>query len=276
MAFPSTRSAGATRLLTELNATRVSLIDERNGGERRAQLVGRVAEYLLVALIVLVIAGIEVGRWYFRTPPQPVWVCAFAAGVSVYAALRVWLILPQLRVLNRERESTRLLRSAVENLCSRGYVLFEGVTSPRGWSLGSVLAGPTGVFCLVPRFLPRGRDLTERILHADNASLKIGDREVMADPMEQARRAATGLYELFALEGLDTVPVQPMVVFPGWSVEQAADFTDPEVLVTGDQELEQAVRSTAIHMEPRQMIAVSELLEKAARRAVVPSLPEAP
>lgn len=267
MPSPPSRSTGAFQLLTELNATRVSLVDDQSGQERRGQLMGRIAEYLLVSLVVLVIAGIEVGRWYWNTPPKPAWVCAFALGVTGYALLRVWLILPQVRVLAREREAMRLLRSALQGLCGKGYVLFEGVTGPRGWSLGSVLAGPTGVFCLITRFVPRGRDLTEVVEHVDNAQLKIGAHEVMADPLEQARRAASGLYELLADNGLDTVPVQPVVVFPGWSVRKAHGFQDSDVLVTGDQNLEATIRQVGTTLEPRQLIAVSMLLEKAARPA---------
>ncbi len=163
MLIPPLRSQGVSRLLAELNATRVSLIDETGSNERRTRLLARVAEYLLVSLIVLVIAGIEVERWYFNTPPQPVWVCAFAAGLIGYAAVRVWFILPQLRTLGREREARRLLRTVLQGLCAKGYVLFEGVTGARGWSLGSVVVGPTGVFCLVSRFVPRGRDLSEKV-----------------------------------------------------------------------------------------------------------------
>ncbi len=272
MPIPPTRAAGVSRLLTELNATRVSLFDEREGGERRGQLMGRIAEYLLVSLIVLVIAGIEIGRWYFQTPPQPALVCAFALGVTGYALLRVWMILPQVRVLAREREARRLLKGAVESLCAKGYVLFEGVTGPRGFSLGSVLAGPSGVFCVIPRFVPRGQDLSEVVEHPDDSTLRIGGREVLADPLEQARRAATGLYELLASEGLDTVPVQPVVVFPGWTVQRATDFKEPEVLVTGDQALEAEVRGAGGHLEPKQIIAVSQILEKAARGTGLPNL----
>lgn len=272
MPLPPSRSQGVSQLLTELNETRIPLFDDSENGERRARLVGRLAEYLLVALVVLVIAGIEVGRWYFQTPPQPVWVCVFAGGVAAYAAVRVWMILPQLRVLSREREARRQLRLAVEGLCAKGYVLFEGVTGPRGWSLGSVLSGPNGVFCLITRFVPRGGDLTETVEQKDDVSLSIGGHEVLADPLEQARRAAAGLYELLAEEGLETVPVQPVVVFPGWTVRRAPGFEDPEVLVTGDHRLEETIRKAGSPLEPRQIIAVSLALEKAARGVI----PEAP
>lgn len=265
MLIPSLRSQGVTRLLTELNDTRLSLMDETGSSERRTRLLARVAEYLLVSLIVLVIAGIEVGRWYFNTPPQPVWVCVFAAGLIGYAAVRIWFILPQLRTLGREREARRLLRLVLQGLCAKGYVLFEGVTGPRGWSLGSVVVGPTGVFCLVSRFLPRGRDLSEQVVHLDDTSLRIGSREILADPLDQARRAAGGLYELLGSEGLETVPVQPVVIFPGWTVQRPESFADPEVLVVGDQSLEEAIRRTPGRLEPRQVIAVCLLLEKAAR-----------
>jgi hypothetical protein len=271
MPLPPTRSQGVSRLLTELNTTRLSLTGEEASGERRARLLGQVAEYALVSLIVLVIAGIEVGRWYFQTPPQPVWVCGFAACLIGYAAVRVWFILPQLRTLAREREARRNLKAALNQLCARGYVLFEGLTGPRGWRLGSVVAGPTGVFCLVSRYVPRGKNLSEKVEHLDNATLRIAGREVMADPLDQARRAAAGLYEMLAAEGLDTVPVQPMVIFPGWTVERPETFIDPEVIVTGEQSLEAEIRQGDVRMEPKDLIAVSLLLEKAAR---TPRLPD--
>jgi hypothetical protein len=268
MSLSPPKSSSVSQLLAELNATPLTVFDESKSVERRSQLMGRIAEYLLVSLIVGVIAGIEVGRWYFKTPPQPRLVCAFALGVTGYALLRIWMILPQLRVLAREREARGLLKGAVERLCSKGYVLFEGVTGLRGFSLGSVLAGPTGVFCLIPRFLPRGNDLTETVEQMDNGLLRIGRRELLADPMDQARRAAAGLYELLAAENLETVPVQPVVVFPGWTVRQAAGIEDPGVLATGDQELEALIRGANTKLEPRMMIAVGELLEKHLRPAL--------
>ena len=268
MPLPPTRSQGVSRLLSELNSTRLSLTGEEVSGERRARLLGQVAEYALVSLIVLVIAGIEVGRWYFNTPPQPVWVCVFAAGLIGYAAVRVWFILPQLRTLVREREARRLLKAALAGLCAKGYILFEGVMGPRGWLIGSVVAGPTGLFCLVSRYVPRGKNLTGKVEHVSDTSLRIAGREVIADPLDQARRAATGLYEMLAAEGLETVTVQPVVVFPGWTVQRSNTFADPEVIVAGEQSLEAEIRQATTRMEPREVIAVSLLLERAARAAV--------
>ncbi len=265
MSLPPPQSSSVSQLLAELNATPITVFDESRSLERRSGLIARIAEYLLVSLIVGVIAGIEVGRWYFKTPPQPMLVCAFALGVTGYALLRVWMILPQLRVLAREREARYLMKGVVERLCAKGFMLFEGVTGSRGFSLGSVLVGPTGVFCLIPRFLPRGRDLTEVVEQVDDERLKIGDREVLADPMDQARRAVAGLYELLAAEGLETVPVRPVVVFPGWTVRQTAGIEEPEVLATGDQGLEDLIRHYEAKLEPRLMIAVGQLLEKFSR-----------
>ena len=109
-------------------------------------------------------------------------------------------------------------------------------------------------------------------IHQDDTSLRIGSHEVLADPLDQARRAAAGLYEMLGAEGIETVPVQPVVVFPGWTVRRPETFTDPEVLVVGDQSLEEAIRGAANRLEPRDVIAVCLLLEKAARPpAVVPA-----
>ena len=75
---------------------------------------------------------------------------------------------------------------------------------------------------------------------------------------------------MLAAEGLDTVPVQPMVIFPGWTVERPDTFTDPEVIVAGEQSLEAEIRQGEARMEPKDVIAVSLLLEKTARTPRLP------
>lgn len=170
----------------------------------------------------------------------------------------------------RAGEARRNLKTALDQLSAKGFLLFEGLTGPRGWD--PWWGSPPACFALSRAMSRVTKNLPEKVEHLDHATLRIAGCGVMADPLDQARRAAAGLYEMLAAEGLDTVPVQPMVIFPGWAVDRPDTFSDPGVIITGEQSLEAEIRQGDARMEPRDVvIAVSLLLEKTAR---APRLPD--
>ena len=267
-----TPNPGTRQILAEVNNPRISLFDESSSRERQSALTGRIAEYAIITFVVLVIAGMEIARWKFNSPPQPMLFSFVAVCLTAYAATRVVFIWRQLAVLRREQLARQNLRSAIDDICARGWLLFDGITDPRGHLLGSVLAGPGGVFSLIPRFIARGGNLHERVEQPDADTLTISGQKVLADPLGQARRAARSLYEVLAAEGLDTVPVQPVVVFPGWQVAAPPDAVAADVWVLSDRDIVPRLTQAPTVMEARDLIAVSLLLERLASQQQ-PSFP---
>ena len=263
---PPPASAPTRRLLNEVVHPRYSLFDDSSTRERQAALTGRIAEYAIIALVVLVIAGLEIARWLFKAPPQPVLFSFMAVCLTAYSALRVIFIWRQVSVLRREQQARQCLHAAIEDICARGWLLFDGVADPRGHLLGSVLAGPGGIFTLIPRFIARGNDLSETVTRLDANTVTIGSHNVLADPIGQARRAARALYELLAVEGLDTIGVQPVVVFPGWVISEPPEGIDEDVWVLSDADIVPRFTQAPTIMEAKDLIAVSMVLEQLARR----------
>ena len=260
---PPREPSAARDLLTEVNNPRLSLFDDSGTRERESALSGRIAEYAIITLVVLVIAGLEIGRWFFKAQPQPLLFGFVGAGITLYAAVRIAVLGRQLMAVRRGKQSRQNLRSAIEDVCARGWLLFDGLTDGRGHLLGSVLAGPGGVFTLIPRFIARGHDAMEKVTLQDDGTLRIGGHKVLADPIGQARRAAHSLYEVLAAEGLDTIAVQPAIVFPGWSIAPGA--AEEEVWVLSDTDIVPRLTHAPTILEARDLIAVSMLLERLAR-----------
>jgi hypothetical protein len=255
-------STPTRRLLDEVVHPRFSLFDDSTTRERQSALTGRIAEYAIIALVVLVIAGLEIARWLFKAPPQPALFSFIAIGLTVYAGVRVALIWRQLSILRREQRARQSLHAAIEDICARGWLLFDGLAKPGGHLLGSVLAGPGGIFTLIPRFIARGRDLSETVVQRDADTLVIGKHEVLADPIGQARRVAHALYELLAAEGLDTVGVQPVIVLPGWVVSPPDPALDCDVWVLSDADIVPRFTQAPTVLEAKDLIAVSMFLER--------------
>ena len=254
------------RLLAEVNNPRLSLFDDSGTRERQSALTGRIAEYAIITLVVIVIAGMEVGRWAFNTPPQPGLFSFVAICLTAYAALRVAFIWRQVAVLRREQQARHNLRLAIDEICARGWLFFDGLTDPRGHLLGSVLAGPGGLFTLVPRFIARGSNLSEKVRRTPEDTLMIGTHQILADPIGQARHAAHSLYEVLSAEGMDTVAVQPAVVIPGWTIELQPDEADADVWILSDRDLVPRLTHAPAAMEAKDLIGVSLLFERLARR----------
>jgi hypothetical protein len=252
-------------LLSEVANPRLALFDDTISRERQSALTGRIAEYAIISLVVLVIAGLEIARWKFNTQPQPLLFSFVALCLTGYAATRVAFTWRQIAVLRREQQARQNLRIAIDEVCGRGWLLFDGLTDQRGHLLGSVLAGPGGIFTLVPRYLPRGSNLSETVDQRDGDTLVVGRHKILADPLGQARRAARSLYEVLAAAGVDNVPVQPAVVFPGWSIGKRLPDSDGDVLVLSDRDILPRLTEMPTVLEARDLIAVSLLLEKLAR-----------
>lgn len=258
---PSDRSL-PRRLLSEVNNPRLSLFDEVGTQERESAVSGRIAEYAIITLVVLVIAGLELARWFFDAKPQPLLFGFVAVGITAYSAVRIGLLWRQLRSVRRGQQAQYSLRAAVDDICARGWLLFDGLTDGRGHLLGSVLAGPGGLFTLIPRFLAHGGNPSEKVSRRDADTLCIGSQTVLADPIGQARRAAHSLYDVLAAEGLDTISVQPAVVFPGWNVEQPKDGDEEDVWLLSDADIVPRLTQAPTVLEARDLIAVSLLLER--------------
>ncbi|HWB04820.1 MAG TPA: nuclease-related domain-containing protein [Verrucomicrobiales bacterium] len=268
MPSPPPANTPTRRLLNEVIHPRYSLFDDTTTRERQAELTGRIAEYAIIVLVVLIIAGLEIARWFFNTPPKPELFSFMAACLTVYSAIRVGFIWRQIAVLRREQRARQSLHAAIEEICGRGWLLFDGLTDTRGHLLGSVLAGPGGLFTLIPRFIARGKNLSEIVSRRDANTVTIGSHQVLADPIGQARRAAHALYELLADEGMDTVAVQPVVVFPGWVIGPPPEDADVDVWVISEADIVPRFTEAPTVMEAKDLIAVSLLLERMATRPV--------
>ena len=253
-------------ILSEVLNPRLSLLDDSGTRERQAALSGRIAEYAIITLIVLVLAGMEIARWKFNTQPQPMVFAFVALCLTGYAAVRMSFTWRQISVLRREQQSRQNLRAAIDDICGRGWLLFDGLVDARGHLLGSVLAGPGGLVTLVPRFIARGGDLGETIEHGEGDDLMIGTHKILADPIGQARRAARSLYEDLAAVGMDTVPVQAAVVFPGWTIKGAREDEEEEVWVLSDRDLGPRITQKHSVLEAKDLIGVSMFLENLAKR----------
>ena len=207
-----------------MNKRRSPLKDKplRNPGqsveEHRRELVDNAMEPFLIALILVLLAGLEWYRFYFPYPPHPVLYTVVAVLGLGYAAFRIWRALPVARALRQAIEGERAVGQFLERLREGGYQVFHDVIGT-GFNLDHVIVGPAGIFAIETKTFskPTRREATIKI---DGERILVDGRQPDRDPIAQAKAQATWLRDLLTESTGRKFAVRSVILFPGWYVEQ--------------------------------------------------------
>jgi hypothetical protein len=193
--------------------------------ERRRELFDSKLELPIVAASAsVVLAGLEFWRSYANTPPAP-WIYASFALITVaFLALRIRKYLPEMRNLKLGAEGEKAVGQYLERLRSQGYEIFHDIPAS-GFNVDHVIIGPTGVYAIETKTWRKPKRGDSRITF-DGATLLKGGFALDRDPVVQARAQATWLVRVLAEGTGRTYFVKPVVLFPGWFVENTKGTFD--------------------------------------------------
>lgn len=183
------------------------------------------AEYAALGLFVLPLAAGSYAAWWGATGSTPQRDAALLlAGATVvlqcWVLGRLWSVLRRARRLRYGYEAELVAGQELNGLGGHGYRVFHDVPlGERSAKVDHVLVGPAGVFAVQTEARPRRGDAGEREVTYDGASLRFARRRETA-PLEQAIAQAGRVHEWLASAVGEPLPVQPVVVLPGWRVRR--------------------------------------------------------
>jgi hypothetical protein len=189
--------------------------------ERRSILDSKLEPYLIQSLVFVVMAGLEWWREFMDIKPHPI---LFTLAAVIAIAIGAWRIIrlrPRLRALRQGIEGEKAVGQFLERMRATGYQVFHDIVAP-GFNVDHVLIGPAGVFTVETKTWskpPRGE---ARIIF-DGERLLAANRSPDRDPIIQARAQAAWLRNLLAESTGRKFDVLPVVLFPGWFIEQFVD-----------------------------------------------------
>ncbi len=171
----------------------------------------------LLALFMVVLAGLEWWRDYTNMKTSPVLFSIVAAGTVLYAIFRIRRALPKLRNLRLGLEGERVVGQFLERCREQGFVVFHDVVGS-GFNIDHVLVGPAGVFAIETKTWSKptsGRPCIE----FDGEFIKRVGVTPDRDPVIQAKAQASWLRSVLQETTGKSFPVHPVIVFPGWFIE---------------------------------------------------------
>lgn len=177
---------------------------------------------LTVGMTVTLVAGFQWLQHLGVLSANP-WIYTVAAilvlGWSVLKIRRAW---PRLRASTQGLRGERAVADSLSNLRTHGYRAFHDIPVSEfgsSWNIDHVLVGPSGIYAIETKTWskPRGQKMLRR---QDEVS-KDGGKNWDGRPAEQSKRNAAWLGKrLSEMTGRRGIQVRPVVVFPGWWVDE--------------------------------------------------------
>jgi hypothetical protein len=167
-------------------------------------------------------------RW-FHPFTNPLAVTVGAAGVVAWACWKVRRVRQSIKDLKLGRDGERAVAEVLDGLRELGYRVFHDIVAP-SFNLDHVLVGPKGILLIETktRSKPVGRGAR---VEYDGRGVRIGGFKPDRDPVQQAEASARWLAGL--LEQMTGWPcfVRPVVLYPGWYVDDTARKNRDQTLV---------------------------------------------
>jgi hypothetical protein len=169
------------------------------------------------------LAVLEWWRYLTASKLNPLVFTGFAVVAAAFAAWRVYKLRPRFRALRQGIEGEKAVGQYLERLRSDGYHVFHDLIG-EGFNVDHVAIGPAGVFTIETKTWSKPARGEPRI-DFDGERLSAAGHEPDRNPIVQAKAQASWLQRLVLESTGRRVTVRPVVVFPGWFVQQSEGST---------------------------------------------------
>lgn len=156
---------------------------------------------------------------------ETAWILTLAAaGNCSYAAYRFYKARHQLRAFRLGLEGERTVGALLEDLRRSGYRILHDIPNARKptFNIDHVAIGPGGVFAIETKTYSKVGTRSEKIRVVDGRLIipGIDPAAYGSDPLAQAAASAGFIRDHLAQTTHHKVFVRPVLVFPGWYVEE--------------------------------------------------------
>ena len=201
------------------NATQAKRLPGQSSHERWEELLfDKVTIPVVIAAMLALFAALE--WWYYLMPetrsPYPATLLAMV--VLAYASFNFWSSYPKLNKLSHASESEQRVGQLLEGLREQGYRVFHDLQID-DIHLDHVVVGGAGVFT-IETYALASREVGD--LHFNGEQVLINGQPLPQNPVIQAKSQANHLKRSLKENVGKEFDVWPVVLFPGWNIEQPA------------------------------------------------------
>jgi len=166
---------------------------------------------------MVLLAVLEWVKYYWSVPPAPILYSVVAMPGNGYAIFRFFRVKREWKTLRLGREGERDVGQKLEVLREAGYEMFHDIIGD-GFNIDHVLIGPAGIFTVETKTHSKPLTGNPSVVF-DGEKILIDGLEPDRNPIVQAKAQASWLRELLSESTGHKYDVRPVIVYPGWFVE---------------------------------------------------------
>lgn len=190
--------------------------------------------YVLAAGLMAITAWTEFFRWWRQDTTFHPWLYSGMTLVAAsFATYKYHKTKSEIRLAKQGRDGERIVAEELEPLREAGYEILHDVVGGN-FNIDHIVIGPAGVFVIETKTWSK-RGGREEKLHFDGEQITLHGKPLRPDPLDQARANAGWIWDLLKASTRREFPVTPVVLFPGWYVEQ--DPGEHEAMVLNSKSL---------------------------------------
>lgn len=174
-----------------------------------------------LAGVAIILAMLEWYRYWTNAKPSP-WLYTILAILAVlFAAWKIWKLLPVARALSQgQRGEEAVGQYLEEKLRPHGFHILHDIPG-NNFNVDHVVIGPTGIFTIETKTVSKPAKGECKIRYNGEQIIINGGVETN-EPLIQAKAQSSWLAEQIEQSTGKKFFVQPIVLYPGWYVDNAA------------------------------------------------------
>ncbi len=199
--------------------------------------------YILLLVLAPALALWEWVRYWTHQTPHPVIVTILAIIAGIVAWRKLTGLKSHLRDISRGIQAEKAVGQYLEQFRTEGYQIFHDIPGESGgkkFNLDHVIIGPKGIFTIETKYRQKPEKGRGEV-HYDGQQISVQGLRPDRDPVVQAKVQARWLFELLKSSTGKGIFVKPVVIYPGWWIENKV--RDAEVWVINEKALASFINS---------------------------------
>jgi len=215
---------------------------------------------VIIVFFLCILAILEWTKVFFNIPNMPWLYTAVVIIFAVFYGIKIIKSIKEIKNIKLGRDGERIVGEALDELKTIGYKVYHDIMGD-SFNIDHVIVGSGGVFTIETKTYRKQIGINPQIYY-DGHKIKIDGisaNSQIKDPIKQAKG------QMYWLEGFinDNVKiktkVQPVVVFPGWFVNQSD--SNAEVLVLNEKALVSLLKKASRVLDETQINLIATHLE---------------
>ena len=212
----------------------------------------QILPHLLAAIMFIILSGYVWAIQLGWIPVRAEAVTVITIGWCIYTFWKFKKVMKQVRLMNRGLAAEKAVGQFLEQFRAKSYAVFHDIpvkTGDKKFNIDHLLVGPKGLFTIETKY--RKKPLSgECKVKYDGTQISINGQAPNRDPIAQALGQASWVQDyLKSCTALASVPVTPLVVFPGWYVDYL-QAGNAKVKVTNEQLIWACIQSSPHQLAP--------------------------